>query len=774
MYMSKIKKVISLVLCAFILCMMIQVERTEAATGFTVSVGSASGENGATIVVPVNFANVPSNGISTADMTITYDSSKLEYVKGEAGSIVTNASTNFGINKESDGKIKALFLDYTMSNGYISQSGVFLNLTFKVLGSGATTVSISGATFGDKNLSTISSTLNSGTINGGGTVSTPVNTSTVSTPTKTLAVSTPTKTLAVSTPTKTLATSTPVVVGSGFTVSVDSVSGNNGSTIVVPVSFANIPSSGISTADMTIMYDSSKLEYVSGEAGSIVTNASTNFGINKESDGKVKALFLDYTMSNGYISQSGVFANITFKALSSGTSTVSISGATFGDKNLNSVSAKFNSGTITVNGGGTVSTPVRTTPTQTTPVRTTPTPATSSGNFSVSYSQDEWNSGATVSISIKNNGSSPVNGWTVSFNYSGDQKITNAWSASYSQSGNSVTFSNLNYNAAIPAGGSVSFGFGISFTGKNSVPTNFTVNSTSVGSGTSTPVVTPTKTSTVVTPTKTSTVVTPVKTPVMGTGFTVSVDSVSGGYGTTIEVPIRFANVPSSGISTADMTITYDSSKLEYVSGAAGSIVTNAATNFAINKEAVGKIKVLFLDYTMSREYISNNGVFTNLTFKVLNSSATTVSISGATFGDKNLNTVSTTLIQGSINGGGTVSTPITTPVTSTPVSTPTPASSGDYSVSYSQNAWNSGATVSITIKNNSSSPLNNWTLNFNYSGDQKITNGWNCKYNQSGTSMTINGESYNASIPAGGSVSFGFNISFSGTNTAPTNFTVK
>ncbi|WP_081743274.1 cohesin domain-containing protein [Acetivibrio clariflavus] len=31
----------------------------------------------------MKLANVPSNGITTADMTITYDASKLEYVKGE-------------------------------------------------------------------------------------------------------------------------------------------------------------------------------------------------------------------------------------------------------------------------------------------------------------------------------------------------------------------------------------------------------------------------------------------------------------------------------------------------------------------------------------------------------------------------------------------------------------------------------------------------------------------------------------------------------------------
>nr|WP_027622352.1 cohesin domain-containing protein [Acetivibrio clariflavus] len=56
-------------------------------------------------------------------MTITYDASKLEYVKGEAGSIVINPSINFAINKEKDGIIRILFLDDTLLNEYISKDG---------------------------------------------------------------------------------------------------------------------------------------------------------------------------------------------------------------------------------------------------------------------------------------------------------------------------------------------------------------------------------------------------------------------------------------------------------------------------------------------------------------------------------------------------------------------------------------------------------------------------------------------------------------------------
>ncbi len=79
-------------------------------TGFTAYVESVTASAGEQVVVPIKLANVPSNGITTADMTITYDASKLEYVKGEAGSIVINPSINFAINKEKDGNNKNIVL----------------------------------------------------------------------------------------------------------------------------------------------------------------------------------------------------------------------------------------------------------------------------------------------------------------------------------------------------------------------------------------------------------------------------------------------------------------------------------------------------------------------------------------------------------------------------------------------------------------------------------------------------------------------------------------
>jgi enterochelin esterase-like enzyme len=125
---------------------------------------------------------------------------------------------------------------------------------------------------------------------------------------------------------------------------------------------------------------------------------------------------------------------------------------------------------------------VTSTPTPTGTVNPTPTPtptaSTNPSGCSVSYSQNDWGSGATVSVTIKNNGSSPINGWTLGWTFPGNQKITNMWNATYTQNGAGVTAKNASYNSAIPAKGTVTFGFNLSYSGANAKPTGFTLNGT--------------------------------------------------------------------------------------------------------------------------------------------------------------------------------------------------------------------------------------------------------------------------------------------------------
>ncbi len=70
----------------------------------------------------------------------------------------------------------------------------------------------------------------------------------------------------------------------------------------------------------------------------------------------------------------------------------------------------------------------------------------------------DWGSGFVAGIVITNNGSETINGWEVSWDYSGNTQVTNGWSAELSGSG-PYTASNMSWNASIAPGSSVEFGF---------------------------------------------------------------------------------------------------------------------------------------------------------------------------------------------------------------------------------------------------------------------------------------------------------------------------
>jgi hypothetical protein len=108
-------------------------------------------------------------------------------------------------------------------------------------------------------------------------------------------------------------------------------------------------------------------------------------------------------------------------------------------------------------------------------------PASAAPGCSVAYtSPSQWQGGFTANVVITNVGDA-VDGWTLTWSFGAGQKVEQAWSAEASQSGAQVTARNVSYNASIPAGGSVSFGFNGSMTGTdNPAPESFTARSAPV------------------------------------------------------------------------------------------------------------------------------------------------------------------------------------------------------------------------------------------------------------------------------------------------------
>jgi hypothetical protein len=99
--------------------------------------------------------------------------------------------------------------------------------------------------------------------------------------------------------------------------------------------------------------------------------------------------------------------------------------------------------------------------------------------------------------------------------------------------------------------------------------------------------------------------------------------------------------------------------------------------------------------------------------------------------------------------------------------------STSSCAVKYSANSWNVGFTGSVKITNTSTAPLT-WTLAFTFPSGQQVTQGWSATWAQTGSVVTATGLGWNATLAPGASTDIGFNGSHTGTNTAPTAFTVN
>ncbi|MEV0897209.1 non-reducing end alpha-L-arabinofuranosidase family hydrolase [Actinoplanes sp. NPDC049802] len=93
-------------------------------------------------------------------------------------------------------------------------------------------------------------------------------------------------------------------------------------------------------------------------------------------------------------------------------------------------------------------------------------------NYTVS---SQWQGGFNADVAVTNLGD-PLSGWTLTWAYGAGQKVSQAWNATVSQSGTTVTAANVAYNGSVPTNGSVSFGFTGSWTGSNPVPSAFSLN----------------------------------------------------------------------------------------------------------------------------------------------------------------------------------------------------------------------------------------------------------------------------------------------------------
>ncbi|XTZ15498.1 cellulase family glycosylhydrolase [Micromonospora echinospora] len=94
--------------------------------------------------------------------------------------------------------------------------------------------------------------------------------------------------------------------------------------------------------------------------------------------------------------------------------------------------------------------------------------------------------------------------------------------------------------------------------------------------------------------------------------------------------------------------------------------------------------------------------------------------------------------------------------------------------VTYTTSSWTGGFTASISIKNLGDA-INGWTLGFSFpDAGQRVGQGWSATYSQTGPAVTARNMSYNGALASGASTSIGFNGTWTGSNPAPTSFTLN
>lgn len=233
-------------------------------------------------------------------------------------------------------------------------------------------------------------------------------------------------------------------------------------------------------------------------------------------------------------------------------------------------------------------------------------------------------------------------------------------------------------------------------------------------------------------------------------------------YGNMVRLPL------SSALETADFY-----AETGFYSGA-GSLLPGATS---------GEVQITLTKYDNSNYNQSNDYSFNpNLTAYSENMRITAYVNGVLVFGTEPTGTTPPTPINTLVptpTPSPTPSNPVITSTPSNPVVTPTPTpvvtqEPEAFSVTYTQNHWGTGATVNITIKNNGTTTINGWKLDFTFPGNQKISHLWCGKYTQNGAAVTVTNESYNGIIAPGGTANFGFNINYNGTNDKPTSFTVN
>ncbi len=111
-------------------------------------------------------------------------------------------------------------------------------------------------------------------------------------------------------------------------------------------------------------------------------------------------------------------------------------------------------------------------------------PVAATGACRVRYTiREQWNTGFTADITITNLAGTAVNGWSLVFSFTPDQKLLSAWDATAAQNGRVVTVSDGGRKSLIQPGQTISFGLQGTWSQANPVPAAFSLNDINCAKG---------------------------------------------------------------------------------------------------------------------------------------------------------------------------------------------------------------------------------------------------------------------------------------------------
>jgi Cellulose binding domain len=97
-------------------------------------------------------------------------------------------------------------------------------------------------------------------------------------------------------------------------------------------------------------------------------------------------------------------------------------------------------------------------------------PAAAASSCSAAYTvTSQWSDGFGASITITNTGPA-ITAWTLQYTYPGNQRLSDGWDGSWSQSGETVAVTNASWNGTLAAGASTTIGANFSYSGTNDAP----------------------------------------------------------------------------------------------------------------------------------------------------------------------------------------------------------------------------------------------------------------------------------------------------------------